>query len=244
MHRFYVPSRDIFSDRINICAKEQVHHIKNVLRLREKDKVTVFDDKGREYMTEIENISSQGISLRIKDKRCIDTAKNIKLTIACAIPKKAKMEDIVDKLTQLGVDRIIPLKTERTIVKTDAHKGARLLERWKKIALSAAEQSQRSDIAAVDKVKGMKAVLSQAGDFDLKLIPTLMNERKPLKEIFINARPKNVLVFIGPEGDFTDEEVELAVKCGCIPVTLGDLVLRVDTAAVAVASFIKLYADD
>jgi 16S rRNA (uracil1498-N3)-methyltransferase len=243
MHRFYVSSQNISADKILISDKEQVHHIKDVLRLKKKEQAAVFDDKGIEYIAEIENISPQAVNLLIKDKHIIDTAGRIKLTIACAIPKKAKMEDIIDKLTQLGVDAIIPIKTERTIVKTDKQKEVRLFERWKKIALSASEQSQRNTLPLINEIKDIREVLSQARDFELKLIPTLAGKRKPLQETLIGAKPKNILVLIGPEGDFTDEEVDLAVKCGCVPVTLGDSVLRVDTAAVAVTSFIKLYAD-
>jgi 16S rRNA (uracil1498-N3)-methyltransferase len=87
----------------------------------------------------------------------------------------------------------------------------------------------------------LKDVLSESADFDLKLIPTLAAKGKSLKDIFADSKPKNVLVLIGPEGDFTDEEIGLALKAGFIPVTLGDLVLRVETACLAVASFIRLY---
>jgi 16S rRNA (uracil1498-N3)-methyltransferase len=115
------------------------------------------------------------------------------------------------------------------------------LERWKRIAKSAAQQCKRNDIPIIDSVKRMEEVLAEAGNFDLKIIPTLAGEHRSIKEVFSEIRGKKILVFIGPEGDFTDEEIRLAMKAGCIPVTLGPLVLRVDTAAISVVSFIKLY---
>jgi len=242
MHRFYCVSQNISGDKITISDKKEIHHIKDVLRLKVKEKVALFDDSGNEYTAEIEKIIPQSISFKIKKRGVFSAAKKMRLTVACAIPKKAKMDEIVDKLTQLGVDRITPLKTERVVVKLDKQKEALRLVRWKKIALSAAEQSQRSNVPDIEPPKDIKEVVSQTAGYDLKIIPTLIGERKNLKEIFARTNPKNILVLIGPEGDFTQEEVELAIKEGFVPVSFGKEVLRVDTAAIAVASFIKLYA--
>ena len=127
------------------------------------------------------------------------------------------------------------------IVKLDKHKRLSRQERWKKIALNASLQSQRNTLPILEPIKNIKGLLSDSGSFDLKLIPTLIQERKPLKETLEESKSKNILVIIGPEGDFTSDELGLAKKMGCIPVSLGDLVLRVETAAVAVVSFIRLY---
>ena len=105
-----------------ISDRNQVHHIKNVLRLKPKDQVIIFDDKGNEYSSIIEEISTQNLSFRIKARHKFIPSKRVKITIACAIPKKSKMGDIIDKLTQLGADRIIPLETERVIIKLDEGK--------------------------------------------------------------------------------------------------------------------------
>lgn len=241
MHRFHIPSENISGDKITISDKKQVRHIKDVLRLKPKDKVTVFDTAGNEYTADIEKISSRNINLEIREKRVFKACEKFRITVACALPRKSKMDDIIDKLTQLGVDRIIPLKTSRVVVKLDRHKEMLCQGRWKKIAQSASEQAQRNTLPVIDAVKDISEVLSESGDFDLKLIPTLGTERKALKEVFIRSRPDKVLVFIGPEGDFTDEEIDLAKKSGCIPVSLGNLVLRVETAAVSIVSFMRLY---
>jgi 16S rRNA (uracil1498-N3)-methyltransferase len=241
MNRFFCLSKNITLNTVIIDDKNQVHHIRDVLRLSGNDKVVVFDEKGNEYECAIEKIQDN-VLLKINNihKPC-KGGENIKVAIGCAIPKNSNMADIIDKLTQLGVDRIIPLKTKRVIVKLDKNKEASLHERWKRISLAASQQSQRNSLVNVDYITEINELILNSSDFDLKLIPTLLGKRKSLREAIVNSRHKNILVVIGPEGDFSLEEVELAKKNGFIPVSLGNLVLRVETAAVSVASFIKLY---
>jgi 16S rRNA (uracil1498-N3)-methyltransferase len=241
MPRFFTPSKNISGDKITLSDKDQLHHICRVLRLKIKDEVMVFDEKTNEYKTEIERITSESIILGIKARKRNAINKNVRITVACAIPKKSKMDEIIDKLTQLGVDRVIPLETERVIVILDEKKKKMRLARWQKIAQSASLQSQRNSLPTIEPIKDINAVLSEAKDSDLKLIPTLFGKRSSLKEVLDKSKSKNILIFIGPEGDFTQKELTLAKKAGCIPVSLGELVLRVDTAAIAAVSFIRLY---
>ncbi|MCX5695123.1 MAG: RsmE family RNA methyltransferase [Candidatus Omnitrophica bacterium] len=242
MHKFFVPAAGILADKIIIEDREQTHHIKNVLKLKVGEKVAVFDGSGNEYNCVIRELKNK-IYLNIEKKIPADNSpEKVKLTIACAIPKKAKIDDIIDKLVQLGVSRIIPLMTERVVVKLDKPKEALRYERWKKIALSAAKQCKRNSLVVIEPVKDFKDLIKQSREFDLKLIPHLLGDRQSLKEILAGSEASNILVLIGPEGDFSEREVSLAIAAGFIPVTLGDLVLRVDTAAIAAASFIRLYA--
>lgn len=243
MHRFFVLSRNISSGKVTIVDKKQVHYIRDVLRLKADDKIIIFDDKGSEYSCVIEEIAEH-IILNVKEKSLLlQKEKQIMITVACAIPKKSKMDDIIDKLTQLGVDRIIPMESQRVIVRLDKNKKIAKHKRWQKIALSATQQSQRISLPDIEPIQKINEVLNKAEGFDLKLIPILIGERQTLKDAVVKLRPKNILVFIGPEGDFTPQELELAKGHGFVPVTLGDLVLRVDTAAIAVTSFIRLYAN-
>ncbi len=241
MHRFFSSFKNINGDKITFSDKGQAHYIKDVLRLKANDEVFVFDERGFEFRAKIEKVSAKNIVLKIKERHAPAVSKRMQVTVACAIPKKPKMDDIIDKLTQLGADRIIPLKTERAVVRPEKYKEIQRQERWRKKALSASQQSQRHKIPVIEPFKDIKEVLANSAGFDLKLIPTLLGERKSLKEALSGRKPDNVLVFIGPEGDFTGEEVNLAIKAGFIPVSLGELVLRVDTAAIAVASFLRLY---
>jgi 16S rRNA (uracil1498-N3)-methyltransferase len=240
MQRLYSPSKNITGDKIVVDDKTQVHHLKDVLRIKAGSEVMVFDEQGNEYSVNVEEVLVNKLILKIREKHKFIPVDRPKVTIACAIPKKGKFDDIVDKLTQLGVDKIIPLETERVIVRLNNFKQASRLERWKKIALSAAQQSQRNSLPVISPVKSIEEVLFEAGSYDLRIIAYLTGERKTLKDVFNNGNFKNIVVLIGPEGDFTPEEVSLALEVGFIPVTLGDSVLRVETAAIAVASFIRL----
>ncbi|MDD5108878.1 MAG: RsmE family RNA methyltransferase [Candidatus Omnitrophica bacterium] len=243
MNRFFIEKINPLDKQIILNDPAQLHHLKNVLRIKPKEQVTIFDSLGNEYIVLVSEIGEKGAKLMVREKRLNDDA-GIKITVACAIPKKVKMDDIVDKLTQLGVECIVPLETERVIVRLNNQKRIERQERWEKISQSATKQSQRSKLVLIKPVTEFKDVISLAHNFDLKLIPTLEGERKSLKDIFNNSSReiKNVLVLIGPEGDFTPSEVALAKEAGFVPVNLGRGVLRVDTAAIAVVSFIKLNA--
>jgi 16S rRNA (uracil1498-N3)-methyltransferase len=140
--------------------------------------------------------------------------------------------------------------TERVIIKLDKHKEASRKVRWEKIALNASEQSKRSGLVVIDAPTSINDVIANSSGFGLKLIPTLKGKRRSLREVFNQSLPVplslplSILILIGPEGDFAEREGALAVNSGFIPVSLGKEVLRVETAAVAVASFIKFYEND
>jgi 16S rRNA (uracil1498-N3)-methyltransferase len=241
MHRFYIDR--VEGDTVSMTDAGQFHHLKDVLRLKVNNEVIIFDSDGNEYAGVITVIEKKQAVIKVTASKPA-RRNQIKLTLACAIPKGDRMDDIIDQLTQLGVERIIPMWTERVVVKLDdARKEARL-KRWRTIARNAARQSQRNTLPLIEPVTNVASVISQSQNYDLKLIPHLTGERKLIKDVLAAARPQNVFVLIGPEGDFSPEEVELALGAGFIPVSLGDTVLRVATAAVAVASYIKFTIGD
>lgn len=239
MNRFFCANPVISGKRIIIEDKEKIHHIRGVLCLKPKEKILVFDRGGIEYRCSILELGEK-VFLEIEEKLMPRKKTGISLTIACAIPKNAKFDDIVDKLTQLGVVGIVPLMTKRVVVRLDRKKEDARIKRWRRIAESSAQQSQRNDIPVVEELKGFKELLAMSNDFDLKLIPTLSGQRKTLNDVLPSSiTASHILALIGPEGDFSGDEVSAAKNNGFIPVSLGDLVLRVDTAAIAVASIIK-----
>ncbi len=242
MPRFFV-SQTATDDKFIITDEKQIHYFKNVLRLRVNEEVTVFNNSDSEYICNILLIDKEQICLQIKEKKPAHF-NTFNLTIACAIPKKDDMDDIIDKLTQLEVNSIIPMETERTIVRLDESKKTTRLNRWRKIAQSASEQSQRNNIPVIPEITNVRKIIMDSENFDLKLIPTLINERKHIREVISSFKHGNILILIGPEGDFTPAEVDLAKKAGFIPVTLGNSVLRVSTAAIALASYIKFTLDE
>lgn len=240
MHRFYIPKVSLTCGKLSISEQQILHYMRDVLHLKPAEPVLVFDSGGSEYAGIIDMIQANKAIITVKEKIPHRNKSATALTIACALPKRAKFDDIIDKLTQLGVVRIIPLFTGRVIVKLDKDARASRHKRWQRIVISAAQQSQRSSVPILDDVTDIKKFLRETAAFDLKLIPNLSGERKELKDVLRNSYAKNILVVIGPEGDFTPEEVAMAEAAGFVSVSLGEQVLRVDTAAVAVAGFIML----
>jgi len=241
MQRFYCPPENISADAISITDPKQIKHIKNVLRYKAGDAIRVFDGNGFEFQGLIQNIHKDKLEIKIENKTFIKKSFPA-ITIAVAIPKNVKMDYIVEKLTELGADRIIPMLTTRTVVRLNEKNKPDKLERWQKIAIYASEQSQRPYVPEIGPIMQTGEVLGKSKDYDLALIPTLFGERKQVKDT-LKANYKSVLVLIGPEGDFTPEEVASAKKCGCVSVDLGKTVLKVDTAAIAVAGFIRMNYD-
>ncbi|MBP7216565.1 MAG: 16S rRNA (uracil(1498)-N(3))-methyltransferase [Candidatus Omnitrophica bacterium] len=239
MHRVFCLNKNISHDRIVVDSQDDVHHFKNVLWLEPGEKITAVDEQGNEYLCVIETMA-RNATLKIIQRTSVRPA-SCALTVACALAKNAKIDEVIEKLTQLGVVRIIPLHTERVIVKIAQANMLAKQKRWQRIAKSAALQSQRNTVPAIDAVTDIKQVIAESKNYDVKLIPTLSGKREGLKEVLGNLKLKNILVLIGPEGDFTDNEVARARNAGFIPISLGQHVLRVDTAAIAVASFISLY---
>ncbi|MBN1161839.1 MAG: 16S rRNA (uracil(1498)-N(3))-methyltransferase [Dehalococcoidales bacterium] len=240
MRRFYI--EQISGDKVALSDADQLHHIRDVLRLKAGDIIIVFDHAGKEYKAKIASADRKQVELNLTPLKARRTSP-VKLTVACAVPRAGRMDDIVDHLTQLGVARIIPVLTDRVVVKLDTAARESRLSRWQKIAQSAARQCQRSSVPVISPVTDVKEVIESARDFDLKLIPHLTGERKLIRDVLAASRPKNVLVLIGPEGDFTPEEVESALHNDFIPVSLGDTVLRVAAAAIAVTAYIRFALD-
>jgi len=241
MHKFYCLQKNISSDSVTIDQLQQVHHIKNVLCLKLAEAIEIFDEHSNLYRCQVKELLKDKIILKIITKEKVKTISQVKVTLACAIPKNFRMDEIIDKLTQLGVARIIPLITERVIVKLDDKKMESRNQRWAKICQSASCQSKRNDFVVLEPIQNFSDLIKSSQEYDLKIIPALCDKRSDLKSVLKGVNPKKILVLIGPEGDFSDQEVILAKTYGFIPVSLGSLVLRVDTAAIAVASFLQLF---
>jgi 16S rRNA (uracil1498-N3)-methyltransferase len=235
MHRVRVESTGD-GNAILLCLPSHVHHLKDVLRLTVGESVTVFDDGGSECLCTVEHIGRESIGLTVRG-RSSNKLRAARLTVAVAVPKKG-MDEIIDKLAQLGVESIIPMVTERVVVRLSGDRAAGKVDRWRRLAQAAAEQSQSSWVPEIWSVTDFETVLSVSAD--LRLIPHLSGDRKTLTEALGQQTAGSILVLIGPEGDFADAEVTLALQSGFVPVSLGPQVLRVDTAAIAVAGYLRV----
>ena len=200
----------------------------------------VFDGESQEYECVIDDIAKDKAELSVLKVRKTASAE-LTLTLACALPKKVKMDYIIEKTVELGVDRIIPIKTERTIVEYSSEKAKEKLKRWQAIAIEASKQCGRIKLPEIEPISEFSKVVSRVKNYELAVIPHLGPGNKPLKEVFRDSRPSSVIIFIGPEGDFSGREIKLAKENGCIGVSLGDLVLKVDTAAISVVAFSRLF---
>lgn len=241
MHRFFCPSLNISAEKITLNDKKQIHHLKDVLRIRPKDAVTIFDEKGTEYLGYVERALNNEVVVRIQEiKSEYQDVLSYHVTLAVALQSKNRMEYLIEKCTELGVDAIIPMETGRTVISLTKDRQPSRIYRWNKLAMEASQQSGRNIIPQVSQVMKFSEALRNVKDYDLAILCSLIDERKYLGEILFNFQGRRILALIGPEGDFTPQEVSLGKEAGCILVSLGQAILKVDTAAIVVMAGINL----
>lgn len=229
MNRFFVDKENIKDSRITITG-EDVAHISKVLRMHIGDMITVCDGECTDYECEITEIGKSEVWCNIKESFANPCEPDCRITVFQGLPKGDKMEWLIQKCVEIGVCAIVPTMTKRVIAKGD--KGAR----WARVAMEAAKQCGRGALPQVEGVISFMEALSRASRFDLALIPYEEERENSLKSALQGKAPKTVAVFIGPEGGFDRSEIEVAKKCGIIPVTLGRRILRTETAGMSVAS--------
>lgn len=241
MHRFFCANADFTLPAVLLCDAKEIHHLKEVLRLKKGNTIVIFNGQ-QEAEGTISAIQRLAVEIKINRVRSPKSPPGPRLILACAIPKKAKFEYIIEKCTELGVDEIIPLKTKRSEVVFNTQKGAKKQERFQAIAVNAAKQSQRVQIPMIQPLTGLPEVLKRINPKKTKaFIPCLMGPREPLAKIFnIDPAVAEIMFFIGPEGDFTPDELNAAVQAGALGVSLGPTTLKVDTAAITVIALANL----
>jgi len=233
--RFFVSPSQIQGKQI-VIQGEDVKHISKVLRLKKGDKILICNRQGIDYECIIKDMEKI-ITAEIISKNASIGEALTKITLFQALTKSDKMDYIIQKAVELGVHRIVPVVTERTIVKIENEKKENSkLQRWNKISESAAKQSQRGIIPEVAAVIPLIEAFNQAEKMDLKLIPYEMEKNNHLKDLLANCTAKSIAIFIGPEGGFEESEINLAKEHGIIPVTLGRRILRTETAGLVTVS--------
>ncbi|MBF0484975.1 MAG: 16S rRNA (uracil(1498)-N(3))-methyltransferase [Candidatus Omnitrophica bacterium] len=236
MHRFFANLKED-SQNVVIDDADELHHLTHALRLKPGDRVELINGCGLLAEAEILSILKKEARLLVLAVRNAGSPRLPRIILACAIPKKSRFEDIIDKCTQLGVDEIIPMITERTeCVLSDKALPAKI-GRYQKVLRSAVKQSKRLFSPVIHAPMLFDHVLKNfCNASTASFIPWLEGSRIPLKEALAEASGKEKILFlIGPEGDFTLAEVAQAKEKGAVPVSLGPNVLRVDTAAQFVA---------
>ncbi len=244
MHRTYAKDLNLNQPQVTITDRAEIHHITTVLHLGQGDKMQVFNAKGQVADLIIQKITGDGIVAEVKSVK-ETTTLGPKIILACAIPKNVKFEEIIDKATQLGVDEIIPLQTARTEVLITEDKASVKNARFMKVAVAAVKQSGRGSIPIIHPAMSLKNAFDILPKDAVKLFPSLHDHPMHIREALAKAGSASCLaIFIGPEGDFTPKEVEQAKHAGCMAVTLGSTVLRVDVAALSTIAFARYVLRD
>ena len=242
MQRYFISVNNKYNDVIKITG-EDVHHIKNVMRSSLGDQLICCDGQGIDYLTQIINISSSEIACRIITSSPSIGEPTINITIAQSLPKREKMEWILQKGTEIGATRFIPFSSERTIVKVDTRKALHKKSRWERIVKEAAEQAHRGTVPRVDAPKAWKELLCVIQQTGTALI-AYEKGGELLSTQLTRTSSKDILIIIGPEGGFTDKEIIEAKEHGAIPISLGPRVLRTETAPLMALSCILYHSGD
>ena len=240
MYRFYV-SADQLAEKEVFISGGDVNHIKNVLRLEVGDWIVACDGNGTDYVSRIQSICSDEDVASIEKVQPTGTELPVRITLFQGMPKKDKLELIIQKAVELGACEIVPVMTKRTVVKLSEEKKInKRLERWQSIAYAAAKQCDRGIIPTVHKPVSYEEALAMADQLDYNVIPyELQTGMEEARKIVDQAcKQRSLGIFIGPEGGFEPEEVERAMTRNIHPMTLGKRILRTETAGMALLSIL------
>ena len=239
MNRFYVPFRAGLKN-LWIDSSES-HHIVHVKRLKIGDNIIVFNGIGDEFEAEIEYIEDNRVKVKINQQKTISKENSVGIVIAFAIPKGKRSHLLVQKCTELGAHKLIPVNYARSVVKLKDDCSVKI-EKWQKIAIEASKQCGRNTITEIGEVVNFDSILNTTDSYDLPLFACNQSDSDNLKNTLQEyQKPNNILSFIGPEGGFTSNEIEMAKKAGCKFVSLGCQILRVETAAIAVSAILSYH---
>ncbi len=236
MPHFYVNPKDI-QDKNFIIENEQFHYLSNVRRFSVGDEINIFDGLGNSYKARIDNIDKKSMKGTILSSKTL-VLPNKKISLYTAIPKGERFDWLIEKASEIGVSKIVPVIYVRSVVKELSENK---LERYKKISISASSQSWRADIMPIEKpISFIETAEKLSAKKDtLNILPWESEEEKNILSVLNeNKDIKNINIFIGPEGGFDKTEIDIALKNKFRTVTLGKNILRVETAAIVASSII------
>lgn len=245
MYRFFIPADNLTENQVRITDSDY-NHIAHVLRLKPGDEVIVTTGQEWDYTIKLVDFKDDFVTGEIIKRKKNNNEPGLEVTLAQGIPKKGNMELIIQKCTEIGIKKIIPLETSRTIVKLRGNKREKRVDRWQRIAEEAAKQSQRGGIPVIDQIIEFEKLTEIATEYDLILIPYENERTNSFKSIWLinSNNTKKVLVIIGPEGGFTEKEVLTVKEMGGISVTLGPRILRTETAGMVVLTMLLYESGD
>ena len=245
MHHFFVPPEQIYENTIEITGQD-VRHIRNVLRMSPGEEVGVCcDGEDLDYRCRIASIGEEKVTLEILWKEHTNAELPCRITLYQGLPKSDKMELIIQKAVELGAARIVPVAMARSIVKLSAGKAQDRVRRWNAISESAAKQSKRARIPEVLPLMSFSQALEHASGDDFLLVPYEREEgMEATRQILTSIEAgKSISVFIGPEGGFEPSEIDAALLAGARTITLGERILRTETAGMTILSILMYLLD-
>lgn len=243
MSKFFITNSEKNDNNIKIIGKD-VNHIKNVLRKKMGDKLTICNtDTSLDYLCEIVQIDNEIIKCRILEERNNNIEPNVKVTIFQGLPKFDKMELVIQKSVELGVYNIIPVQMKRCVVKLNEKDKIKKIKRWQKISEVAAKQSGRNIIPQINEIINLKDICNLHYQYDIVLVAYENEKRNTLKKQLakvkeLNKKEIKIAIVIGPEGGIEPEEIEMLEENGAKIITLGDRILRTETVALNILSII------
>jgi 16S rRNA (uracil1498-N3)-methyltransferase len=237
--RFLAADLDPVTGSASLSA-EEAHHLTNVLRLRFGDEIAVFDGNGHEYRARIERVTREGAQVRLLDEMAAAPEPSVRLTLAQAVLKGDRMDDVVRDVTMMGVSAIEPIVTEHTTVRIKALADGRAADRWRRIAIASAKQCRRAVLPAIGSgIELGEWLLQDAAPVRLMLIePAAAVPGRPVASIASDP-PTSATVMIGPEGGWSAAEIDQAVGAGWTPITLGRRTLRADAVPLVAVSVLQ-----
>lgn len=229
MQRYFIKNKDM------LLEESDIRHIKKVMRMNINDKIEVVYNN-KLHICEITSLDP--FNIKVIEELDEDKKTKIELTVAVALVKEQKMDLILQKLTELGVSRIIPVSMERSIVKLDKERFNKKKVRWESICKEASEQSKRTNIPIIEDIKSIKDLTKE--DADLKLVASTKEKEKLLNYYLQSIEDcAKIIMVIGSEGGISDKEEDILVSNGYNRVSFGNLIFRVETATIYVASIIN-----
>lgn len=243
MHRFHLPPPQCKSATLVLTGSE-AHHALRVLRVQRGEQVTVLDGAGGEFLCQIQNADRRGLELTVVKKQIVPPLP-CQITLLQSIPKGKIIESIIQKAVELGAFRIVPILAERVVAQLTGDDAGQKKEKWQQVAIEAIKQCGAAWLPKVEAPVTPEQFIAQKESFDLSLVGSLQSDARHARECFqeFQARhgrlPASAAIWIGPEGDFTSAEMDAIKAAGALPLTLGRLVLRVETAAVYCLSILN-----
>jgi 16S rRNA (uracil1498-N3)-methyltransferase len=244
MHRFFIPPKSIHDNRV-LLRGTIVHQIRDVLRMRPGENIVLLDNSGWAHQTELVTIDRDTVRGRVVEKWKLETEPSARITLYQGLLKGQKFDWVLQKGTEIGIAAFAPILTARCIVGSLNDVSDGRVERWERIVVEAAEQAGRARLPHLGAAMLFSHACEIAGRGGLSLIPWEEEHTRGLREALQPIpKAKEINLFIGPEGGFTEEEVAAAQEHGVLPVSLGPRILRAETAGLAAAAAILYEVGD